>query len=73
DAVEFMMAGASAVQIGTATFLNPSAPLEIIEGIEEFMRREHVEDIGEILGAALPTREDPEATGVQPDGLRTRA
>ena len=56
DAVEFLMAGASAVQVGTATFLNPSAPLEVIEGIEEFMRRERLEDIGEIVGVALPDR-----------------
>jgi dihydroorotate dehydrogenase (NAD+) catalytic subunit len=54
DAVEFLMAGASAVQVGTATFLNPSAPLDAIRGIEEFMRRESVEDLGEIVGAALP-------------------
>ena len=59
DAVEFLMAGASAVQVGTATFLNPSAPLEVIEGIEEFMRRERLEDIGEIVGVALPDRGGP--------------
>jgi hypothetical protein len=58
DAMEFLMAGASAVQVGTATFLNPSAPLGVIEGIEEFMRREHIEDIGEIVGIALPDRGD---------------
>ena len=56
DAAEFLMAGASAVQVGTATFLNPSAPLEVIEGLEEFMRREHLEDVGEIVGVALPDR-----------------
>jgi dihydroorotate dehydrogenase (NAD+) catalytic subunit len=54
DAVEFIMAGASAVQVGTATFLNPSSPLEVIGGIEQFLRQEHVEDIREIVGAALP-------------------
>ena len=59
DAVEFLMAGASAVQVGTATFLNPSAPLEVIQSIEEFMRREQIEDIGEIVGAALPDRIGP--------------
>jgi dihydroorotate dehydrogenase (NAD+) catalytic subunit len=59
DAVEFLMAGASAVQVGTATFLNPSAPLGVIEGIEEFMRGEHIEDIGEIVGVALPDRRGP--------------
>ena len=38
DAVEFLMAGASAVQVGTATFLNPRAPLDVIEGLEAVMR-----------------------------------
>jgi dihydroorotate dehydrogenase (NAD+) catalytic subunit len=54
DAVEMIMAGASAVQIGTATFLNPQAPLDVIDGIEAFMRREGIEDVREIVGAALP-------------------
>lgn len=53
DALEFIMAGASAIQIGTINFVNPHAGVEIIEGIEEFLRREGVEDIGEIIGAAL--------------------
>ena len=74
DAVEFMMAGASAVQIGTATFLNPSAPLEVIQGIEVYMRREGLEDIGEIVGAALPSRDLPASTDEEaPTHLRTRA
>jgi dihydroorotate dehydrogenase (NAD+) catalytic subunit len=54
DAVEFLMAGASAVQVGTATFLNPRAPLDVIEGIEAFMRTEGVSDVRELIGAALP-------------------
>ncbi len=53
DALEFIMAGASAIQIGTINFVNPRAGVEIIEGIEEFLRKEGVEDIGEIVGAAL--------------------
>jgi len=52
DALEFIMAGASAVQIGTAGFKNPHAPLDILEGIEEFMQREGIKDINEIIGAA---------------------
>jgi dihydroorotate dehydrogenase (NAD+) catalytic subunit len=51
DALEFIMAGASAVQVGTAGFTNPRAPLEVVEGIEEFMREERVEDIAELIGA----------------------
>ena len=52
DALEFIMAGASAVQIGTATMVNPSAPLEVLEGIERFMEREGVEDIAQLVGVA---------------------
>jgi dihydroorotate dehydrogenase (NAD+) catalytic subunit len=51
DALEFIMAGASAVQVGTAGFANPRAPLEVVEGIEEFMRKEGVGDIAELIGA----------------------
>ena len=53
DALEFIMAGASAIQIGTINFVNPRAGVEILEGIEEFLSREGVGDIGEIVGAAL--------------------
>ncbi len=52
DALEFIMAGASAVQIGTATIVNPNTPIEAVEGIERFMEREGVEDIAELIGAA---------------------
>jgi dihydroorotate dehydrogenase (NAD+) catalytic subunit len=54
DAVEFLMAGASAVQVGTATFANPRAALDVLEGIEAFMRSTGVERVGELIGAALP-------------------
>jgi dihydroorotate dehydrogenase (NAD+) catalytic subunit len=52
DALEFIMAGASAIQVGTATFANPRAPLDILEGMEEFMVREGVRRLTEIVGAA---------------------
>ncbi len=52
DAVEYLMAGASAVQVGTATFRNPRAPLDVLEGIEEFMEEHGVEDVAELVGAA---------------------
>jgi len=54
DAVEYLMAGASAVQVGTATFRNPQAPLEVLDGLEAFLRQEGVEDWRGIVGAALP-------------------
>jgi len=53
DALQFIMAGASAVEVGTANFTNPSAPLDILEGIEQFMAKEGVSDINELIGAAL--------------------
>ena len=52
DAIEFLMAGASAVQVGTASFANPRAPLDILDGIEEYMREEKIEDVDELIGAA---------------------
>jgi dihydroorotate dehydrogenase (NAD+) catalytic subunit len=53
DAVEFLMAGASAVQVGTATFANPRATLDVLDGIEAFMRDQQVERLDDIVGAAL--------------------
>ncbi len=52
DALEFIMAGASAVQVGTANFTNPRAPLDVLEGIEQFMEKEGIEDIAELIGVA---------------------
>jgi len=54
DAVEYLMAGASAVQVGTATFRNPRAPLDVLEGLEAFMAEHDVEDVRELTGAARP-------------------
>ena len=51
DALEFIMAGATVVSVGTANFFNPYATVEIAEGIENFMREQHVEDIHELIGA----------------------
>ncbi len=52
DALEFIMAGASAIQVGTASFINPRAPLDILEGIEQFMKKEGIKDIAELIGIA---------------------
>jgi len=52
DAVEFLMAGATAVQVGTATFSNPLAPLEVLQGIQGFLTEQGVEDVHDIIGAA---------------------
>ena len=50
DAIEFMMAGATAVSVGTANFHNPYATEEIVAGIEAYMNRYKVEDINELIG-----------------------
>ena len=50
DALEFIMAGATAVSVGTANFYNPYATVEIAEGIERFMKKQKVEDIRELIG-----------------------
>ena len=52
DALEFIMAGASAIQVGTASFANPRAPLDVLEGIEEFMKKEGIDKLTEIIGVA---------------------
>ncbi|MCI8514711.1 MAG: dihydroorotate dehydrogenase [Lachnospiraceae bacterium] len=51
DALEFILAGASAVAVGTANFKEPDATIRIVEGIEAYMRRYGVEDIRELIGA----------------------
>lgn len=50
DALEFIMAGATGVSIGTANFVNPYATIEVIEGIEQFMENHGVQDIRELIG-----------------------
>ena len=50
DALEFIMAGASAVSVGTANFYNPHATVEIAAGIENYMKKWNIEDISELVG-----------------------
>ncbi len=50
DAVEFMLAGANAVAVGTANFVNPMAAVEIVDGIEEYLKSEGIADVNEIVG-----------------------
>ena len=50
DAVEFLMAGATAVSVGTANFNNPAASVEVVKGIKEYMARYEIADINEIIG-----------------------
>ena len=51
DALEFILAGATAVSVGTANFANPYATVEVAKGIEAYMRRYGVEDINDLIGA----------------------
>ena len=52
DAIEFIMAGASAIQVGAASFISPRAALDVIEGIEQFMQKEGINNLTELIGAA---------------------
>lgn len=51
DAIELMLAGASAVAVGTANFTNPTVTMEIIDGMKQYMAENGIEDINEIIGA----------------------
>ena len=51
DALEFILAGASAVAVGAANFMNPYATVEVIDGIREYMERHGIGDIAELIGA----------------------
>jgi dihydroorotate dehydrogenase (NAD+) catalytic subunit len=50
DAAEFLVAGATAVQVGTATFANPRAPLLVAQQLEKVLRRERISHVGELIG-----------------------
>ena len=50
DALEFIMAGASVVAVGTANFHNPTATVEIVDGIAAYMKKNNIEDIHELIG-----------------------
>jgi len=50
DALEFLITGAKAVQVGTANFINPKATVEIIEGIERYLRKNKMNDINDLIG-----------------------
>jgi dihydroorotate dehydrogenase (NAD+) catalytic subunit len=54
DAIEFLLAGASAVQVGTASFLDPLASIKVLAGIEAYLTRHGFDSITPLIGAALP-------------------
>ena len=54
DAIEMMMAGAKAIQMGTAIFTDPYAPLKVVEGLEQYMEAGNIEFLEEIVGTVQP-------------------
>lgn len=55
DAIEFMMAGATAIQIGTANFLDPAVTIKVRDGINEWLDRHGCRSVSEIIGVMLNT------------------
>jgi dihydroorotate dehydrogenase (NAD+) catalytic subunit len=51
DAIEFMVAGASAVQVGTAIFIDPTIPKQIVDGITSYMERHKIHSVNELIGS----------------------
>ena len=54
DALQFLLAGASAVQVGTATFTNPRAALDVLDGLEGYLKENGIDRITDLIGAAQP-------------------
>jgi dihydroorotate dehydrogenase (NAD+) catalytic subunit len=54
DAIEMMMAGAKAVQVGGAIFTNPYAPIQIIDEMNQWLDNKGIKDINEIVGSVIP-------------------
>ena len=53
DAIEFLIAGASAVQVGTATFVQPDAALQAVRGIEEYLNSHNLASVRELVGSLV--------------------
>jgi dihydroorotate dehydrogenase (NAD+) catalytic subunit len=51
DAIEFILAGSTAIQAGTVNFIDPQAPVKIIQGIQQYLERHHVDDVNDLVGA----------------------
>jgi dihydroorotate dehydrogenase (NAD+) catalytic subunit len=65
DAIEYMMVGASAVQVGTINFIHPTAMLDVIDGIEAFCRRKGLARASDLTGAMRTEGFDPQSVGTQ--------
>ncbi len=51
DAIEFFLAGATAIEVGTANFIDPAVSLQVIQGVNDYLQRHHCESINDIIGA----------------------
>lgn len=51
DAIEFLLAGASAIEVGTANFIDPTISIQILDGIESYLNEHHYQSVGDIVGA----------------------
>jgi dihydroorotate dehydrogenase (NAD+) catalytic subunit len=58
DAIEYMLAGAAAVQVGTATFIQPAAMINIIDGMAKFCERREIPRVADLIGAVLTEESD---------------
>lgn len=58
DAIEFMLAGARAIQVGTANFVDPTTPLQIISGIIKYCEENKIQDVNELVGSVLIDADD---------------
>ena len=50
DAIEFMLAGATAISIGAGNFISPYTSVDTVDGIEEYMKKHNIDDINDIIG-----------------------
>jgi dihydroorotate dehydrogenase (NAD+) catalytic subunit len=50
DAIEFFLAGATAIEIGTANFIDPSVTMKVVDGIEDYLKRHNYDSINQIIG-----------------------
>ena len=67
DAIEYMLAGASAVQVGTATFLQPAAMTTIIDGLEAFCLRREIPRVADLIrGVVIEEADEPDLAWLDP-------
>lgn len=61
DAIEFMLAGATAVGIGTALFIDPTTPVKVLEGVQAYLRRHRLKSVSQLVGRLTFNRDEPPA------------